>query len=63
MIAIVLPGSTNFHAVGYNQYKDLERYCKADRDWSFSVHSEHFINLPQVSWSVISKNIVRRTAE
>lgn len=28
-----------------------------------SVHSEHFTNLPKVSWSVISRSTVHRTAE
>lgn len=35
MIATILPGSTNFHAVGYNEHKVSKGVARAYRDSEF----------------------------
>lgn len=62
MIATILPGSTNFHAVGYNEHKVSKGVARLIEIQN-SVHSELFTSLPQVNWSVISRSTVHRTAE
>ncbi len=62
MIATILPESTNFHAVGYNEHKVSKGVARLIEIQNL-VHSEHFTNLPQVNWSVISRSTVHRTAE
>lgn len=62
MIATILPGSTNFHAVGYNEHKvskGVARLIEIQNFGSLGI----FTSLHKVSWSVISRSTVHRTAE
>ncbi len=62
MIATILPGSTNFHAVGYNEHKVSKGIARLIEIQNFGSLGT-FHKPTQVSWLVISKSTVHRIAE
>lgn len=62
MIVTILPGSSDFHAVGYNERKVSKGVARL-LEMQNSGDSEHSANLPLMNWSSTFRNIHPGTAE